>query len=159
MFELIRESAGANRSNVLVLYSEVPSIGEPFACLGEKSRPYAGAVYPTMAVKSFLTALQSYVAPYVHGALYEFRKEPLGRKVAYRNKKRSMQEGMGDTTKHSGWKFNDRLPRNREQQGRGGSRGGGRARFAPYSKCRHSCHGAKTTFLIVLLFCIDSWHC
>lgn len=74
MFEVIRESAAAMRSNVITMFTLVPSLNEPFACLGEKSRSSEVVVYPAETVKSFLTALQKYVAPYVRagkGRLYE----------------------------------------------------------------------------------------
>lgn len=140
MFNIIRESAAANQGSVVTLYSEVPSISEPFACLGENSRPYPGAVYPAKAVKSFLAAVQNYVAPYVQERLYEFREEPLGRKAAYRDKRRRVHEEERGA-RNFGWRYEEGGarggPRSRENNDRMQHRRGSRGRFAPYSKYCH----------------------
>ncbi|VDL70828.1 unnamed protein product [Nippostrongylus brasiliensis] len=51
MFGRIRGAAAADENNVSTLYTKVPSIVGPSACLGERMRPYAGAVYPAAIVK------------------------------------------------------------------------------------------------------------
>ncbi|EYC40425.1 hypothetical protein Y032_0612g656 [Ancylostoma ceylanicum] len=96
MFEVVRDSAAAMRSNITTMFTLVPSLNEPFACLGEKNRSSEVAVYPAEAVKSFFAALQKYVAPYVRtgkAGLYEVFEHPTDRAKAYREKKAQKSEG------------------------------------------------------------------
>ncbi|EYC13631.1 hypothetical protein Y032_0043g826 [Ancylostoma ceylanicum] len=100
MFEVIKESAATMRSNITTMFTLVPSLSEPFACLGEKNRSSEVAVYPAEAVKSFFTALQKYVAPYVRvgrAGLYEVFQHPTDRARAYKEKKKA-QKADGDIT-------------------------------------------------------------
>ncbi|VDO25136.1 unnamed protein product, partial [Heligmosomoides polygyrus] len=88
MFEVIRSAATAVKGNVVSLFSTVPSMTEPLACLGESNRPSEVAVYPAQSTKAYFKALQDFLAPHVRGRLYELLSEPVPRKAAYKDKRR-----------------------------------------------------------------------
>ncbi|VDO97754.1 unnamed protein product [Heligmosomoides polygyrus] len=76
------------RSNVVVTYGAVPSITEPFACLGESTRNAAVSVYLAHAAKAFLSLVQDLLMPIVKEELYQILKQPQSRKFAYSLKKK-----------------------------------------------------------------------
>ncbi|WKX89957.1 hypothetical protein Q1695_009082 [Nippostrongylus brasiliensis] len=84
MINIIKASATAMQKNVVAMFSEVPSLSEPFTCLGESTRPSASSAYPAYATKSFLPAVQKYVTPYSKKNLFKALQEPISRKKAYR---------------------------------------------------------------------------
>lgn len=92
MFEVIRSAATAVKGNVVSLFSTVPSMTEPLACLGESNRPSEVAVYPAQSTKAYFKALQDFLAPHVRGRLYELLSEPVPRKAAYKDKRRILHE-------------------------------------------------------------------
>ncbi|KAL6726510.1 hypothetical protein Aduo_008477 [Ancylostoma duodenale] len=89
MFNIIRQSAAAMRRNVVTMFSPVPSLNEPFACLGEDNRSTENSVYPAQAIRAFMKTLQGHVAPHIKGGLYQLLDQPLSREDAYRLKKRA----------------------------------------------------------------------
>ncbi|KAL6744633.1 hypothetical protein Aduo_017552 [Ancylostoma duodenale] len=93
MLEVVRDASAAMRSNVVTTFSSVPSMSEPFAVLGENTRSSPASVYPAQAAKSFLVAMHSYLRPHLSGTIYTTMEQPVSRKMAYREKKRSLQNG------------------------------------------------------------------
>ncbi|KAL6722930.1 hypothetical protein Aduo_017997 [Ancylostoma duodenale] len=68
-------------------------MSEPFAVLGESTRSSPTSVYPAQAAKSFLVVMHSYLRPHLSGTIYTTMEQPVSRKMAYREKKRSLQNG------------------------------------------------------------------
>ncbi|KAL6727319.1 hypothetical protein Aduo_009207 [Ancylostoma duodenale] len=93
MLDVVRDASAAMRSNVVTTFSSVPSMSEPSAVLGENTRSSPTSVYPAQATKSFLVAMHSYLRPHLSGAIYTTMEQPVSRKMAYREKKRSLQNG------------------------------------------------------------------
>ncbi|KAL6738325.1 hypothetical protein Aduo_011885 [Ancylostoma duodenale] len=93
MLDVVKDASVAMRSNVVTTFSSVPSMSEPFAVLGENTRSSPTSVYPAQAAKSFLVAMHSYLRPHLSGTIYTTMEQPVSRKMAYREKKRSLQNG------------------------------------------------------------------
>ncbi|EYC35032.1 hypothetical protein Y032_1180g3735 [Ancylostoma ceylanicum] len=92
MLDIVRDAATAMRNNVVTTFSSVPSIAEPFACLGESTRCSAGSAYPAHSTKAFLAAMHNYVRPHLSGNIYKLLDQPLDREKAYKEKKRALRD-------------------------------------------------------------------
>lgn len=127
MFEVVRNAAKAMKENVVTMFTSVPSITEPFACLGEHSRETMVSVYPAQAAKAFLMSLQNYVMPYIRGTLFEALQEPVSRRQAYKEKRSALVDrDKMDNARHNRASREECSIRGNPTRGR--ARGYGRSR-------------------------------